>query len=126
MQNETMLKLAEKGIAPPVALQALDTSAADATLVRAASALPPSEQVQVLSRRAAWSDLRKGVIVGAIGLALTFHGIIDEGAPGWFGLILLFVGMGCAVYDSRSGRQLDTMNALRTPVVPPPSGPRLD
>lgn len=127
MQNETMLKLAEKGIAPPVALQALGTSAADATLVRAASALPPAEQVQVLSRRAAWSDLRKGVIMGTIGLALTFHGIIDEGAPGWFGLILLFVGLGYVVLWYFEERQAsDAVNALRAPVTPPPPGPRLD
>ncbi len=125
MQNETMLKLAEKGIVPPVeALQGVGSRAADATLVRAASALPPAEQVQVLTKRAAWSDLRKGVIMGTIGLALTFHGLIEDGSPGWFGLILLFVGLGyVALWYFEERQAADTVNALRGPASPPPPGP---
>lgn len=121
MRNETMLRLAEKGIVPPVeALQGAGASAADATLVRAASALPPAEQVQVLTKRAAWSDLRKGVIMGTIGLALTFHGMIDDGSPGWFGLILLFVGLGyIALWYFEERQAADTVNALRAPSSPP-------
>lgn len=125
MQNETMLKLAEKGIVPPVeALQGMGSRAADATLVRAASALPPAEQVQVLTKRAAWSDLRKGVIMGTIGLALTFHGLIDDGSPGWFGLILLFVGLGyIALWYFEERQAADTVNTLRGPASAPPPGP---
>jgi len=125
MQNETMLKLAEKGIVPSVeTLQAVGSGRADVSLARAASALPPAEQMQVLARRAAWSDLRKGIVMGTIGLALAVHGVIEDGQPGWLGLVLLFVGLGYVVLWYFEERQTaETLDALRSPASPPPRGP---
>ena len=66
MQNETMLKLAEKGVVAAGRGDAGDRHRPrrrrDAG--RRASA-PLAEQAQALRKRAAWSDLRKGVLMGA-------------------------------------------------------------
>lgn len=128
MQNETMLKLAEKGIVPPVeTLQTVGGGRADASLAHAASALPPAQRVQVLARRAAWSDLRKGIVMGAVGLALAVHGMMEDGQPGWFGLILLFVGLGyIALWYFEDRQTAETLDALRTSVPPPTRGPGLE
>lgn len=125
MQNETVLKLAEKGIVPSIeTLQTVGSARADASLAHAASALPPAQQMQVLARRAAWSDLRKGIVMGTIGLALAVHGIIDDGQPGWLGLVLLFVGLGyVALWYFEDRQTAETLDALRTPVSPPVRGP---
>lgn len=98
LQNETMVRLAERGILPPAeALQAVGTGRADAALGVAAA--PLSEQARVLRRAAAWSDLRKGVLMGAVGLATTFYSMLDDGTANWLGLALLFVGIGyCALW----------------------------
>lgn len=119
MHNETMLKLAEKGVVPPAAaLQTLAGGRPDTTLARAASALPPAEQVQVLAKRAAWSDLRKGVVMGAVGLALSLHAIIDDGRPGWIGLVLLFVGAGyVALWYFEERQTAQAIDVLRTPAT---------
>ncbi|MCC6196667.1 MAG: hypothetical protein IT518_19610 [Burkholderiales bacterium] len=77
MQNEATLKLAEKGIAPPE-----------------------------MRKHAAWSDLRKGVLFGGVGLALTVYGFLDDGQPGWLALILLFVGIGYVVLWHFEDRQM--------------------
>jgi hypothetical protein len=97
MANETMLKLAERGVVPPAA--AMDAVASGtAASVAAAAAPPPNapayEQARYLHRRTVWSDLRKGVILGAVGLGLTFYSMLDNGTPNSIGLILLFVGLG--------------------------------
>ena len=128
MQSETMLQLAEKGVVPsPESLQAMTSGRVDANIVRAASALPPAEQMKVLARRAAWSDLRKGIVMGAIGLALSVHGVVDDGQPGWFGLVLLFVGLGyIALWYFEERQAAVTMNALRPPVAPTPRAPGLE
>lgn len=125
MQNETMLKLAERGIVPtPETLQAVSSGRVDASLARAASALPPAEQVQVLARRAAWSDLRKGVVMGTIGLALCVHAMVEDGQPGWLGLVLLFVGAGyVALWYFEEREAAGTVQALRAPATPPARGP---
>ncbi len=107
MLNETMMKLAEKGVVPPAeALQALnagqDSAAADAMAARA----PLVEQAKALRTHAAWSDLRKGVILGAVGLGLTFFSMIDDGTPNSVGLVLLFLGIGYAVLWYFEDRQL--------------------
>ena len=98
MQNDTLLKLAEKGVVPPAeALQAISSGnpAASPSIVNAAPVGSPLyEEANALRKRAAWSDLRKGVVMGAIGLGLTMHAQIHEGTPGRVGLILLFVGIG--------------------------------
>ena len=99
MANETMLKLAEHGVVPQAA--AMDAVASGtAASVAAAAAAPPSpnspayEQARYLHRRTVWSDLRKGIILGAVGLGLTFYSMLDNGTPNSIGLILLFVGLG--------------------------------
>ena len=98
MQNETMLKLAEKGIvAPGEALQAIGTGQTAATIGAAAAAAPLAEQARALRKQAAWSDLRKGVLMGTVGLALTFYSLFDDRSPNWVGLVLLFVGIGYCV-----------------------------
>ena len=128
MQSETMLQLAEKGVvATPESLQAMTSGRVDANIVRAASALPPAEQMEVLARRAAWSDLRKGIVMGTIGLALSVHGVVDDGQPGWFGLVLLFVGLGyVALWYFEERQAAVTMSALRPPAAPAPRGPGLE
>lgn len=101
MLNETMLKLAEKGIVPPAdALQAVAAgSAAGAASVAdlSPSAAPLHEQAKALRKRAAWSDLRKGVVMTAIGLGLVIHASIEEREASGVGLVLLFVGIGYLV-----------------------------
>ena len=104
MQQETMLRLAEKGIVPPAdALQAVTAGRTDAVVGPGA---PLAEQAQSLARRAAWSDLRKGVIAGTIGLAICVHGVLEDRTPGWLGLILLFVGIGYIVLWYFEDRQV--------------------
>jgi hypothetical protein len=93
MLNETMVKLAEKGVvAPAEAIGALTSGTVPAAAMSAAA--PIYEQAKAMRARAAWSDLRKGVIMGAIGLGLTFYSMLDDGTPNGIGLILLFVGIG--------------------------------
>ena len=47
-----------------------------------------------------------------IGLAFVFHGVIEEGSAGWFGLALLFVGIGYIVLWFFEDRQA---NVARVP-----------
>ncbi len=113
MQSETMLKLAERGIAPPPGgLDAVGPLRADVALPAPAGA-SFAEQAQALTRRAAWSDLRKGVLMLAFGLAITFHGLLEEGTAGWFGLVLLFVGVGYVVLWFFEDRQATGVAAGR-------------
>jgi len=98
MLNETMLQLAEKGVvAPAEALQALAGGKQAAVLSAAASTAPLYEQAKQIRRRAAWSDLRKGVFTGGVGLALSFYSMLEDREPNAIGLILLFVGIGFIV-----------------------------
>ena len=97
MQNETMLKLAEKGVVPPTEAMASIVPSAAASAGMPRSVAPLYEQARQLRRRAAWSDLRKGVILISIGLAFTFYSMLDDGSPNWIGLILLFLGIGYSV-----------------------------
>ena len=94
MLNETMLKLAEKGIVPtPEAIGALGGKPAAA----AAAMAPYYEQAKQMRRRAAWSDLRKGVLMAGFGFALSLHTLITSRSPNIVGLVLLFVGLGFVV-----------------------------
>jgi hypothetical protein len=121
MMNETMLKLAEKGVVPPAeAFGALAGGKQEATVMAAAATAPVYEQVKQIRRRAAWSDLRKGVIMGAIGLALTAHSGFDSGSANALGLVLLFVGIGYVVLWWFEDRQ---MGATRAPTPSAGSGP---
>ncbi len=120
MQNETMLRLAEKGVVPPAQAMEFVAPPAAAAVVPP-GAIPLYEQAQQLRRRAAWSDLRKGVILVSLGLAFTFYSILDDGTPNWVGLILLFLGIGYAVlwfFEDRTANP-----AARRDAGPPPPGP---
>jgi hypothetical protein len=92
MQNETILKLAERGIVTtPEALAAVGGNPSASTLAAAGEA---AKGVRV---RAAWSDLRKGVVMTAIGVALTAHSLLDDRSSNAVGLVLLFLGLGYGV-----------------------------
>jgi hypothetical protein len=121
MQNETMLRLAEKGVVPPSdALQAIATNRVDAVTAN----LPLADQASALTKRTAWSDLRKGVLLATVGFAFVFHNMIDEGTAGWLGLTLLFVGIGYIVLWYFEDRQAAAFNAGRASAMPPaPRGP---
>ena len=65
MRNETMLKLAERGVVPPAeAMEAVAPGNAAAVARRGhAAGVPLYEQARRSAARAVWSDLRKGVIL---------------------------------------------------------------
>jgi hypothetical protein len=118
MLNETMLKLAEKGIVPPAqALEALQTGRAAQVLESTPGATSLLTQAGALRSRAAWSDLRKGVLLGAVGFAWTIWSIFDDGAPNWLGLVLLFVGVGYVALAYFENRQTESFAST------PASGP---
>ena len=107
MLNETMVKLAEKGMVPPgEAMQAIAGSRQSDYIAAAASTAPLLEQARALRKRAAWSDLRKGVIMTAVGLGFTFYSMLDDGSPNGIGLVLLFVGLGYVILWWFEDRQL--------------------
>jgi len=97
MLNETMLKLAEKGIVPPAeALGALADGKPAAAMQTGPAALMV-EQAKQVRRRAAWSDLRKGVLAAGVGIALILYSLVADGEPNGLGFVLLFVGIGFLV-----------------------------
>jgi hypothetical protein len=108
MLNETMLKLAEKGIVTSSdALEALAGGKQAAAVATAAAAVAPlQEQAKQMRRRAAWSDLRKGVFTAGVGIALTLYSLFDDGSPNGLGLVLIFVGVGFLVLWWFEERQL--------------------
>jgi hypothetical protein len=98
MVNETMLKLAEKGVVPPgEAMEAMALGKPAAAMATGAPGGALYEQARKVRRRVAWSDLRKGVVLGGIGAALVLASIINDGEANGFGLVLLFVGIGYGV-----------------------------
>jgi hypothetical protein len=120
--NETMLKLAERGVVP--AATAMDAVASGTAASVAAAAVPPPgnpayDHARYLHRRTAWSDLRKGVILSAVGLGLSFWSMLDDGTPNSVGLILLFVGLGYTLLWFFEDR---TSAAPRNSETPPPPG----
>lgn len=120
LQNETMVKLAERGALPPAeAMQAVVGGRADAAI--AATSVPLAEQARTLRRAAAWSDLRRGVLLAAVGLATTLYSLLDDATANWLGLALLFVGIGyCALWYFE-----DRQASVVHPAVPAPApGPR--
>jgi hypothetical protein len=118
--NETMLKLAERGVVPPATAMDAVASGTAASVV-AAAAPPPGnpayDQARYLHRRTVWSDLRKGVILCAVGLGLSFWSMLDDGTPNSVGLILLFVGLGYCLLWFFEDR---TTTTPRNPGTPPP------
>jgi len=117
MLNETMLKLAEKGVAPADAMAALDVNAPPPK-APAAGSMPLYEQAKQIRQRTVASDLRKGVMLIAAGLALSFFSMLDDASPNSVGLVLLFVGIGYCVLWYFEGRN----PAPRAGGVPPAGG----
>lgn len=125
MLNETMLKLAEKGVVPPAeALGALAGGPSGTIAAAVPSAAPLYEQAKQIRRRTAWSDLRKGVIMGGIGLGLTLYSMFDDRSANGLGLVLLFVGIGYIVLWWFEERQLASRlaDAGTAPPAPPSGG----
>lgn len=113
MMNETMIRLAERGVVPPAgAIEALAGNKPEAAERAMVSAAPIVEQARVASRRAAWSDLRKGIVMLAVGVGLIFWSMLEDGSPNGFGLVLMFVGIGYIVLWRFEERQ----------ITPPPGG----
>jgi hypothetical protein len=107
LQNEAMLRLAERGVVPPA-------QAADALAVGAAPAtVAPQlyQQAVALRKRIAWSDLRKGIILSMIGAAFCLYWIIAGGEASWVGLILLFIGIGYIALWWLEGRHVSRAGA---------------
>ncbi len=107
MMNDTMVRLAERGVVPPPgAIEALAGNKPEAAERAMVSAAPIAEQAKIASRRAAWSDLRKGIVMLAVGLGLMFWSMLDDGSPNGFGLVLMFVGIGYIVLWRFEERQI--------------------
>lgn len=117
MLNETMVRLAEKGVVPST--EAFDAISRDASnpLAAGPTVSPLYERARAVRERAVWSDLRKGVICGAIGLGFTFYSIFDDGSPNFVGLVLLFVGLAYVVLWYFEDRQMSAPGNR----PPPPS-----
>jgi hypothetical protein len=103
LQNEAVLKLAERGaMAPAQAADAVMTgvtpeatvASTAAPLATGASAAPVYQQAVISRRRAVWSDMRKGVILTAIGLSFVFYSMVESSSANWIGLVLMFLGLG--------------------------------
>ena len=121
MLNDTMMKLAEKGVVPPAeALQALNSGRTGAAVNAMAARAPLVEQAKALRSQAAWSDLRKGVILAAVGLSFTAYSMLDDRSPNWIGLVLLFLGFGYSFLWYFEDRQLAA--PASTPPPPPAGG----
>jgi len=123
MLNETMIQLAEKGVVPPAeAMEALGSNSRIGAGSSPAPAPPLYEQAQQIRRRAAWTDLRKGVLMLAVGAGLSAYSLFDDASPNGVGLILLFVGIGYCVLWFFEDR--DPARTAPTPARgnPPPGG----
>ncbi len=125
MVNETLLKLAEKGVMPtPEALQALAAGRAMPSLNALSAGMPLNEQAQVLRRTVAWSDLRRGVFLGMFGLALCVYSVARSASANWFGLVLLFVGIGYIVLWYFEDQQVTAArSSAAAPAFVPPQDP---
>ena len=125
MQNEAMLRLAERGVVPTAqALDAVGTGTAPIDVVpggrtlnntnaaaAGAATTPAYQQVVAGRRRVVWSDLRKGVLMIAAGLAFCFYWLTARGEPSWLGLVLLFLGVGYVAIWWLEDRHLQSRQA---------------
>jgi hypothetical protein len=96
LQNEAVLRLAERGVMPSAqAVDAVMAGTPPAQAAPPAAAAVATVPIAVASRRlAVWSDLRKGVLLAAVGVSLVLYSITENGEANWLGLVLLFVGVG--------------------------------
>ena len=122
MQNETILRLAERGVTPE-AIGALTggvarpaTDGGTATPAAGSNALPRYMATIKLGSEQRASDLRRGVILTAVGLAFLFYSMINEGSASWVGLVLLFLGVGYCILWIFEDRKAQTPGA-----GPPPA-----
>lgn len=123
MLNETMIKLAEKGVVPPAeAMSALNADRVGATVTTSPAAAPMYEQAKALRRRAASSDLRKGVLLMAVGFGLVAYSMFEDGTPNGLGLVLLFVGIGFCVLWFFEERDPAQRSGSSPPGSLPPGG----
>lgn len=113
MLNETMIRLAEKGVVPPA--EAIGALGGSTSVAASPTVAPLYEQAKQLRRRAAWSDLRKGVIIGGIGLGLTLYSVFADREPNALGLVLLFVGVGYLALWWFEDRQVARSDASGAP-----------
>jgi hypothetical protein len=112
LQNEALLKLAEKGVMPPAqavdavvaGMPARETPAGQA--LDASQSRPIGGMIAAARKSAAWSDLRKGVLMATFGLAFIFYSMIESASANWLGLALLFVGVGYVALWYMEDRQL--------------------
>lgn len=123
MANETMLKLAERGVLPPTTAMDAVASGNAVSMAAAATAAPAGtpayEHARALQRRTVWSDLRKGIILSGVGLGLTAFSMLDDGTPNSVGLIFLFVGLGYCLLWYLEDR---ARTPQRDPTGTPPAG----
>jgi len=115
LQNESMLALAERGLAPPLPPHSppsppLPASPAAMAAGPAGSA-PAYEQLVAARKRAGTSDLRKGVLLIAFGLGFTMYSLLEDQAANWLGLTLLFVGGAYVVLWWAEERNLERRNS---------------
>lgn len=122
MLNETMVRLAEKGVVPPSEAFDAVTGGRPNPMAASPAAATLYEQAKQVRQKSAWSDLRKGMIMGAIGLGLTFHSMVSDGDANVVGLVLLFVGLGYIVLWYFEDRQIAPgRNGLPPPPPAPPA-----
>ncbi len=123
MVNDTLLQLAEKGVMPtPEMMQAMGSARPGPALRAMSAGTPLVEQARGLRKLAAWSDLRRGVILGACGFALTMYSLVNNASANWFGLVLLFVGIGYTVLWYFEDQQIAALGASDSP--PPAALPK--
>lgn len=98
MLNETMLKLAEKGVVPPAeAMDAIGAARPQAAVASGATTGALYERARSIRARNVWSDLRRGIILVAVGLAVQTCSMFENGEASGIGLVLLFLGIGYVV-----------------------------
>jgi uncharacterized membrane protein len=85
-----------------------EAAAASAAAPLSSSAAPVYQQAVIARKRAVWSDLRKGVILTAIGMAFVLYWIVDSGSASWLGLVLMFLGFGYILLWWFESRHLQT------------------
>ncbi len=124
MQNEMMIRLAEKGIVPPAdAIAAIGSNRVEPLVDSVVGSTPVGDQIRYIRKKAAWSDLRKGVLMSTVGFALTLYAMFEDGSPSWIGLVLLFLGIGYIVLWYFEDRHAYPGLGVRGPDGAVPPGP---
>jgi uncharacterized protein DUF6249 len=98
MLNETMLKLAERGVVPPAeAMDAIGAARPQEAMAAGTTTASLYARAQDIRARSVWSDLRRGIILVAVGLAVQMCAMIQDGEASGIGLVMLFLGAGYVV-----------------------------